>query len=83
MNDRELLQAALFFDKVRDDIGKEDFDRYKDVIIDLTAGVLDEWRANGKDPEELFDMDEMLMLVDTVCIAQGLMETITTHAGKR
>ena len=82
MNDRELLQAALFFDKVRDDIGAEDFHRHKDIIIDLTAGVLDEWRANGKRPEDLFGMDEMLMLVDTVCTAQELMDTLMVHARK-
>ena len=82
MNDRELLQAALFFDKVRDDIGAEDFNRHKDVIVNITAAVLDEWRANEKGAEDLFDMDEMLMLVDTVCVAQELLDTLMVHVRK-
>lgn len=82
MNEKELLQAALFFDRVRDEIGDREFDRYKDIIIELTADVLDEWRKHGKTAEELFETDEMLMLVDYACSAQELLDTLMLYLRK-
>lgn len=76
MNREEMLAAVLFFEKVRERIGTEDFLRHKDIIVQTVADTLDVWREQGGDTVQLLENENMALVTVLVCGAQDAMDVL-------
>ena len=70
-----------FLDKLKNEIGRESFDRNRGIIHHSMTDILNVWRRDGKDEAVLIRDDDLLRVMTLVCRAQDIMDALLEKEG--